>query len=384
MTTSRTHRTMKIIETPASNDVLCGKDKTFNRNIGNMTYRQLIVSTALQYSKIKTKPEKMKITSQIVHTMIHIHHSRFLKQVMIHNDSADGSSCDNEYYWQEISITAARDKTSHALRFCAAQMQLAQPKSINNNNNYRFTYLNCDENYKPTAADTTIPVTPTTPIRRSIRGRVQRKAKRYSPTTSVATVPMTAAAKRKILNVQQPIQRKHHRRTVSSENSNHSYISQPVLSPMIVGSSSSMYPPSPHHSENTIPYYQNDYDQYQNYYNYYNHHPYDPYTTTAHHRTNHDETPVPMECSSSTTFVPVLLDASHSSSMTVRRRRSDQYDTRMYLEYNNTSSRKLGQNSKEDDGNDDEQEDDLDAILREPIHWEEDVIDDDGDKRNVV
>jgi hypothetical protein len=96
-----------MIETPAVTDVLCGKDKTFAKHPGNLLYRNLIHATAAAYAGTPTKQDKMKMTTEIVNTMLNSHGSRFLKCV------AAGS-------WEEISVTAARDKTSHALRFCAA------------------------------------------------------------------------------------------------------------------------------------------------------------------------------------------------------------------------------------------------------------------------
>ena len=96
-----------IIETPAATDVLCGKNKTYAKHAGNIIYRGLINATARTYAAIPTKQEKMRITTEIVHQMTHEHNSRFLK-------------CSGGNAWEELSVTAARDKTSHALRFCAA------------------------------------------------------------------------------------------------------------------------------------------------------------------------------------------------------------------------------------------------------------------------
>lgn len=176
---------MRIVEIPESNDILCGKDKTFNRNIGNITYRQMIVSTAMRYAQLTTKPEKMKITAQIVHTMIHHHKSRFLKQVMVRGGGGD-------YYWQEISTTAARDKTSHALRFCAAQMMQQSSPRENAVHSFRDDLF---------AAVSSTPITP--PSRRDIFGRPQRShSYRESHNVAIATSTTT---------------KRTHRRTVSNE-----------------------------------------------------------------------------------------------------------------------------------------------------------------------
>ena len=102
--------TTQMITTPAANDVLCGKDKTYaQRSAGTALYRTLIRATAAPYAATSTKNGKMQLTAVIVHTMRHQHGSRFLKPSQI----VVGA-------WEELSVSAARDKTSHALRFCAA------------------------------------------------------------------------------------------------------------------------------------------------------------------------------------------------------------------------------------------------------------------------
>lgn len=105
-----------LIETPASNDVLCGKDKTFQLHPGNRLYRRLIEEAAVHYSTVATKQDKMGMTQQIVHTMMHEHEARFLRH-----------SSDSDELWEEITHQMARDKTSHALRFCAASLGRKQP-----------------------------------------------------------------------------------------------------------------------------------------------------------------------------------------------------------------------------------------------------------------
>jgi hypothetical protein len=100
-----------FIETPSTNDVLCGKDKTYENHPGNQLYRDLIVATALEYSVATSKQHKMKMTGRIVDDLISGYGSRFLKRSSVD----DGA-------WVELTMSAARDKTSHALRFCAAQM----------------------------------------------------------------------------------------------------------------------------------------------------------------------------------------------------------------------------------------------------------------------
>jgi hypothetical protein len=338
---------MRIIESPASNDVLCGKDKTFNRNIGNMIYRQLIISTATRYARIKTKPEKMKITASIVHTMIHQHNSRFLKQVMIQesgNDEENGS----EYYWQEISTTAARDKTSHALRFCASQMRLQRYQEPQETIS---TTMNRDE------ATIMAPVTP--PIeRRSIRGRVQRKSNRYSPSHNEATTAFASIVKRN------PIR---HRRTVSSENA-----AQP--SPAIITASS--IDPNEYYSPHPHSYY---HDNQQYYYPYHERNLYVQYK---------NESPIPMECSSAS--LPTFLD-SHQSTYTKRSYNATHGKNIHYAamspnfvkDHHRSNTKTPAGFGPTPDKCDEDDDDDLDAILREPIHWDDDNVEEnDEDEEN--
>lgn len=99
---------MMSIHTPSPTDVLCGKDKTYELHPGNQRYRDLINSYALQYAMAHVKQDKMNMTARIVSELIESG-SRFLRPV--------------EGGWEKIHMSAARDKTSHALRFCAAQME---------------------------------------------------------------------------------------------------------------------------------------------------------------------------------------------------------------------------------------------------------------------
>ena len=91
-------------------DVLCGKDKTYESHAGNRFYRDMIVAVAPLYAATTSKQDKMRMTSDIVSKIIMEHGSRFLKLSSVHGE------------WEEINIAAARDKTSHALRFCAAHL----------------------------------------------------------------------------------------------------------------------------------------------------------------------------------------------------------------------------------------------------------------------
>ena len=98
-----------MIDTPSVNDVLCGKDKTYQLHPGNRLYRKLIEEVAAHYSSYATKQDKMIMTQNIVRTMMHTHGARFLRP-------------DSDDQWVEITHQMARDKTSHALRFCAASL----------------------------------------------------------------------------------------------------------------------------------------------------------------------------------------------------------------------------------------------------------------------
>jgi hypothetical protein len=132
---------MTFIETPKAADVLCGKDKTFGKHPGNMLYRDLIEAKALDYAAAIYKLDKMKLTTEIVATMVNEFGTRFLRPVGIPTNkegthtcstgengtstatipiTSDGNATTSMIGWEEISLTAARDKTSHALRFCAA------------------------------------------------------------------------------------------------------------------------------------------------------------------------------------------------------------------------------------------------------------------------
>ena len=93
-----------FIECPSTNDILCGKDKTYSKHPGNQVYRKLITSKASQYGKEVSKQVKMEVTKEIVRIMEEQHGARFLRK--------------RNEVWEEISNQAARDKTSHALRFC--------------------------------------------------------------------------------------------------------------------------------------------------------------------------------------------------------------------------------------------------------------------------
>lgn len=90
---------------PAPFDILCGKDKTFNKHQGNRIFRHTISAFQDAYAKAASKQHKMSITKEIVQKLRAEHGARFVKL--------------QKGQWQEISEQMARDKVSHALRFAA-------------------------------------------------------------------------------------------------------------------------------------------------------------------------------------------------------------------------------------------------------------------------
>lgn len=93
------------ISAPSPSDILCGKDKTYGKHPGNQAYRRMIEDRATSYAIENSKQIKMNVTKEIVATLQNAG-ARFLRKT---------HSCK----WEEISNQQARDKTSHALRFCA-------------------------------------------------------------------------------------------------------------------------------------------------------------------------------------------------------------------------------------------------------------------------
>jgi hypothetical protein len=165
---------------PAETDVLCGKDKTFAKHPGNVLYRNLIQAFSQVYAETPTKQEKMRMTAEIVQKMKVEHGSRFLKSV--HGNHSDWGSEDDDGsgggggVWEEISVTAARDKTSHALRFCAA----------NPHNSYTTTAGGA-----VSSSSTNTPTTMAAPPRRSMRARRRRLHRRTVSSEKAIVLPYT-------------------------------------------------------------------------------------------------------------------------------------------------------------------------------------------------
>lgn len=111
----------KIIEKPGTFDILCGKDKTFNKHHGNRIFREMIVSYHDVYAKAVSKHDKMQITKEIVNTLQSKYNARFIKSVSSSSSSRNRGRQGGKdgAQWQEISNQVARDKVSHALRFAS-------------------------------------------------------------------------------------------------------------------------------------------------------------------------------------------------------------------------------------------------------------------------
>jgi hypothetical protein len=84
-------------------DILCGKDKTYAKHLGNRIFRAAILASRDLYGSARCKQDKMAITRAVVRRLRDGYGSRFVR---FH----DGR-------WEEISDVTARDKVSHALRF---------------------------------------------------------------------------------------------------------------------------------------------------------------------------------------------------------------------------------------------------------------------------
>jgi hypothetical protein len=124
-TTTTSSGKIAISKPPTVTDILCGKDKTYARREGNQRFREIIQEYVVPYKAATTKQEKMQYTKEIVRYLQTEWSARFLKMV--------GEE------WQEISSQDARDKTSHALRFAAAQC--SRSKS--------YSYSTIISSYKP-------------------------------------------------------------------------------------------------------------------------------------------------------------------------------------------------------------------------------------------
>lgn len=109
---------MVFISTPSDIDILCAKDKTYSKHPGNLKYRELIEEHAQSYTNESSKQIKMKVTKHIVEHLEALG-ARFLRRIQ-----------GQDVCWEEITTQEARDKISHALRFCAGNMLLGKKPSV--------------------------------------------------------------------------------------------------------------------------------------------------------------------------------------------------------------------------------------------------------------
>jgi len=123
---------------PRTYDVLCGKDKTYNKHAGNRVFRETIVAHQDAYAASQTKQNKMQITKNIVSSMQDQYGTRFVKL------SAETGQ------WEEISNQVARDKVSHALRFAAKHNAGSDKKQTSSKSNNKSSRRNSTMSSVPT------------------------------------------------------------------------------------------------------------------------------------------------------------------------------------------------------------------------------------------
>jgi len=95
----------EVIIVPGPRDVLLGRGRLIQENMGNIRYRNLIESYRDQYD-IARKKEKTRLTVEIVQK-VNNDGGRFLKQF---NEDGEGTT------WVEVSTNVAREKVSHSFR----------------------------------------------------------------------------------------------------------------------------------------------------------------------------------------------------------------------------------------------------------------------------
>lgn len=103
------------VEMPKKVDILCGQSRVCASHPGNRIFQNVLDDFAYQYDCATSKQEKMKMTKAVV-SIIHSSGGRFLKY--------------NDGMWEEISIVAARDKVSHALRTKVASWKRQSKQNI--------------------------------------------------------------------------------------------------------------------------------------------------------------------------------------------------------------------------------------------------------------
>lgn len=141
---------------PNEYDVLCVKDKTFAKHIGNQIFHNVITKYAMSYA-IASKHDKMKLTSFIInHIMKQQYQSRFLRLIHTNNNSeiekdevkskqqqqSKSQKQQKMIQWEIITEKHARDKASHALRFASKQQMKNNKKWNISNGNKKYYNTN--------------------------------------------------------------------------------------------------------------------------------------------------------------------------------------------------------------------------------------------------
>ncbi|KAI2510739.1 hypothetical protein MHU86_3687 [Fragilaria crotonensis] len=97
-------------------DVLCNRSRKAFNYIGNRRFRILVENNSESYSKTTSKAERSRIVLSIVET-IHSAGGRFLSK-------AENST------WAEVSLTKAKEKVGHALRFAISSKDSEKERTI--------------------------------------------------------------------------------------------------------------------------------------------------------------------------------------------------------------------------------------------------------------
>jgi hypothetical protein len=192
--TTTTAATNTTVSELLPTDILCGKDKTYGKHPGNQVYRRLIEERAVLYANSgMSKQVKMGVTKEIV-AQLETAGARFLRKTT-------GQQFHDNNTWEEISNQEARDKTSHALRFCA-KYHGTQKK--------RLLLL-------PAVAASLSSSTSSSMTSNSRPKHVRGSSSTTGSTTTTGTAATGTTATNKAATVSPS--RRHHRRMVSSEES---------------------------------------------------------------------------------------------------------------------------------------------------------------------
>ena len=102
-----------IIDTPQSNDVLCGQDATYGQHPGNTLLREQLEGALGAYRRAKDRRDKILLINGIIKCMRETYNSRFVRL----------SDDPSQRGWIQVSEQSVRDKVSHALRFATRKQQ---------------------------------------------------------------------------------------------------------------------------------------------------------------------------------------------------------------------------------------------------------------------